>query len=667
MKDSKQTRRSSGEAWPPRPGRAEPVPAGTRRRASVTRRMYSAEERAELLRRWERSGQTAARFARQQGMPSEGVLYSWRHAAQHGRELGSCVAVRNPTGKTRPPYAEAERVAAVSAYRRSGLTQRTFSKVWGVSIKTLSSWLLRVSREGDKGLKSRKAGRRRGSPSSGGLSPRVQQEIVATRQRFPDFGLKKLSQYLRRFTGLKVAPATVGRTLEKAGLPRAAVVRKVRRAKPQPRFFERARPNELWQSDITSLLLYRESRRVYLTVMLDDCSRYVVAFGLSSQQRGSLVIEALLDGIARFGKPQEVLTDQGRQYFSWRGKSDFQKVLHKEGIKHVISRSHHPETLGKCERLWGTVKTEMWDRCRPQDLTDARERLEHFFAHYNHFRPHQGLDGMVPADRFFGVESAVRAALEDRLEKNELLIALGEEPRRPVFLVGQIGEQAVSLRGEGGHLVIETTDNGRQEMTYGQPGNSSAARSTHTEVQDVSGERRHDGDEADAEIQEAGALCEVPASGGAGERLVGGGDGGGESGCAQTLRGDAGVLAGAQGQGGGECGAGSEWGASVATEPERGVGYAGGPAGAAETAWEGDHEAGLGETAGRRRRAEERERGAEAEAADRGECDPDPAGPAGSPGQTGCAAAAGDDRADDGAAGGKKEASGPTAESSGQP
>ncbi|MCB9832330.1 MAG: DDE-type integrase/transposase/recombinase [Planctomycetes bacterium] len=59
--------------------------------------------------------------------------------------------------------------------------------------------------------------------------------------------------------------------------------------------FERARPGELWQSDITSLVLRREGRRVYLTVFMDDHSRYVVARSLRLSQRQELVTECLLD------------------------------------------------------------------------------------------------------------------------------------------------------------------------------------------------------------------------------------------------------------------------------------------------------------------------------------------------------------------------------------
>ena len=122
----------------------------------------------------------------------------------------------------------------------------------------------------------------------------------------------------------------------------------------------------------------------------------------------------------------------------------------------MVARSHHPQTLGKCERFWETVGVEFWDRVKPQDLTDARTRFAHFIAYYNHSRPHQGIDGMTPADRFFGLESEVRKTIEATLSENELRIALGEAPRSPVFLLGQIGDQTISLHGEGGRLVLRS-------------------------------------------------------------------------------------------------------------------------------------------------------------------------------------------------------------------
>ncbi|MFO0981642.1 MAG: DDE-type integrase/transposase/recombinase [Planctomycetota bacterium] len=151
----------------------------------------------------------------------------------------------------------------------------------------------------------------------------IAQEILRIKRRFPLFGLRKVRDYLLRFVGIRVSKSRVRSTLAAAGVAPTVITRKRHRSSDAVRRFERARPGELWQSDITSFVLTRHSQRCYLTVFLDDHSRYVVSHSLRLRQTSELVTETLLDGIARFGKPEEVLTDQGRQYFAWRGKSEF--------------------------------------------------------------------------------------------------------------------------------------------------------------------------------------------------------------------------------------------------------------------------------------------------------------------------------------------------------
>lgn len=364
----------------------------------------------------------------------------------------------SPPPKHNGPYTFEQRKQTVEAFSKSNMSIYDFSRVWGVGVQSLSIWLKRYQQAGPKGLESQKPGPR-GRPRR----PGMREAITGVKQRFPDFGLRKVRDFLFRYHGVKVSTGSVRNALREKGLNTQGTRKKHRKIQP-PRRFERSKAGELWQSDITSFVLTRRKERVYLTVFLDDYSRYIVSWGLYLHQKQDIVIETLLDGIERFGKPKEVLTDQGRQYFAWRGKGDFQKLLLREGIQHVVARTHHPQTVGKTERFWATVGEEFWERVQPQDFTEAKERFGHFVAHYNHFRPHQGIDGMVPADRFFGVENQVRAALEKAMNKNELHLALGEKARKPVFLVGQIGDQQVSLHGERGRLIFQTQDGNVQEM-----------------------------------------------------------------------------------------------------------------------------------------------------------------------------------------------------------
>ncbi len=620
----------------------EAPPASSSRRV---RRRCTPEERLGLIEGYRRGGETIAEYCARHSI-SVSALTKWmvRFDAGGASELVDRPNPRNQGGRSRGHYAPEERRAALEAFERSGMPLREFARTWGVALKSLTDWRARYAEEGPKGLERRK--RDSSSSESQRLAPALREEIRETKQRFPDFGLRKVRDFLRRFRGVKVSPGAIRRTLDEAGIaPQPAPKRRPRRKPMPPRRFERAKPGELWQSDITSFLLTRHSTRVYLTVFLDDHSRYVVAWNLSTHQRQELVTEALMEGIARFGKPKEVLTDQGRQYFSWRGKSDFQKLLVREGIEHVVSRTHHPETLGKCERLWDTVNVEFWERLRPQDLADARARLAHWFAHYNHFRPHQGIDGLVPADRFFGAENAVRAQVESQLAQNELALALGEPLKKPVFLFGQIGDQAVSLHGERGKLVLQTSDGARKEVGLDEIGMPQGAEETDDGPDNAAGsglgfgagdgtgadavdDAGAVGTEADAALQEARALPAAEA-GDRGEGPVGAGECGGAGEGSPHVRADAGVLAGPQVEVGDGVGLGTAALAGLAVEPVGAVGHARGPLEATEDAQAGTAaEHGVGRTGG----GAQGDRGAAQ--GERGSADGerDPEGPAAQPG-----------------------------------
>lgn len=389
----------------------------------------------------------------------KGTLWAWRRQYRklHGdKELETSLPPKIPM------YSPDERRQAVEVFAKSGQTLTAFSKLWGVRKHSLARWVKAYVEGGPQALENR-AGRKKGRKD---VPQAIRESIVQVKSWFPGFGLRKVRDFMARFWGLKASPPVIRRVVEEEGLPHGLVMKRRWKKRPIVRSFERARPGELWQTDITSFVLRRSGLRVYLVAFMDDHSRFVVAWKLALRQTQDFVQETFLEGIQRWGKPRELLSDQGRQYFAWRGKSCFQKLLEKQGVRHVVSRAHHPETLGKCERFWETVGQEFWGRAHPEELSEAQERLAHFINHYNHFRPHQGIGGSVPADRFFGVDKQVRQAIEKAMHANQLKLAIGEQPRKTVFLVGQIGDQALSLHGEKGRLVLQTPQGVVQEVAF---------------------------------------------------------------------------------------------------------------------------------------------------------------------------------------------------------
>lgn len=428
-----------------------------------TKRRYSIEERVEFIEEFNKSNEKLEDFCKRKQINRHTMKW-WLSLTPETKKIAK--EKRQVHRGSRGPYSPEDRRRAIETYLKSGMTRKDFAKTWGIGLQSLILWHRSYEKHGPQGLENNILSNAEAKRGPKGISEPLKNEIVEVRKENPSFGLRKIKDFLGRFKGVKVSTGTINKTIKENNLGSESETKKKSRKPPQVRRFERAKPMQLWQSDITSYVLTRHSQRVYLTVFIDDNSRYIVSWNLQMRQTNELVLDALLDGVQRFGKPEEVLTDQGRQYFAWRGKSDFQKLLDKEGIKHVVARSHHPQTLGKCERFWRTVMEELWDRAKPQELTEARERIGHFIAHYNHFRPHQGLDGMTPADRFFGIESEVRKVIEETISKNELRLALSETPRSPVFLIGQIDGKPLSMHGERGSIVINTPDGGTQKVNY---------------------------------------------------------------------------------------------------------------------------------------------------------------------------------------------------------
>ncbi len=410
---------------------------------------FTMEERSRLLSQHAASGLRYDEFAKEHNVnPQTFKNWIWHS--------------KRPASKPMR-YSPVERKKIVEQFLSEEVPLVDFAKTWGISSHTLRIWLDRFDQNGSDGLmdKSPKAGDKRlGSKTS----KAVREEIISIKKKEPRYGLKKIKQWMYRFRGVNVSTGTVKKTVLGEGLELNKVYKKRKKSSDKIRRFERATPMQLWQSDITQLSVGQNSMRVYLTIFMDDHSRFIVGWRLQSRQTADLVIDAFKESMIRHGKPREVLTDQGRQYFAWRGKSDLEKLLEKENIKHVVSRAHHPQTLGKCERFWETVYNEFWSRIRPFDLDEARERLKYFIDHYNYQRPHQGLDGAVPADRFFSVASEIKAAIEKTIKENSIRIALGELPRPPAFLIGQVGDQRIAFHGSGGNFYL-TKEN--EEKTNG--------------------------------------------------------------------------------------------------------------------------------------------------------------------------------------------------------
>jgi transposase InsO family protein len=290
--------------------------------------------------------------------------------------------------------------------------------------------------------------------------------MVNLKEVHPEYGPRRIADVLKRFFLMPASQATVHKTLSEKGLVKKAK-RKPEKNLSKPRFFERSRPNQLWQSDIMTFRL--AGRNAYLIGFMDDYSRHITSLGLYRSQTAEHVLETYRRGVAEYGIPREMLTDNGRQYTNWRGKTRFELEMKKDRVKHIRSRPHHPMTLGKIERFWKSILNEFLQRAQFDSFEQAVERTAFWVKYYNYKRPHQGIGGLCPADRFFEITHDLKKTLEKGVEENALELALRGRPVDPFYMVGRMGDQSVVIRAEKGKvkMLVDGAETGNEkELVY---------------------------------------------------------------------------------------------------------------------------------------------------------------------------------------------------------
>jgi hypothetical protein len=181
---------------------------------------------------------------------------------------------------------------------------------------------------------------------------------------------------------------------------------------------------QLWQMDIVGGVMVVDPasgglREAKVVTGVDDHSRYCVIAKVVARATGRAVCLALAEALAKFGVPEEILTDNGKQFTDRFGKGGevlFDKICRLNGIAHRLTAPASPTTTGKVERFHLTLRRELLDGHELfESLEQAQAALNVFVADYNGDRPHQALDlkqPVSPQQRFTPTPQAERALVE---------------------------------------------------------------------------------------------------------------------------------------------------------------------------------------------------------------------------------------------------------------
>jgi len=239
-----------------------------------------------------------------------------------------------------------------------------------VNPRTLQRWMNKLDNIDDWDLKDKS---KRPKTIHRKITEEVEQKIISIKKQ-TGWGAEKIEDFV------ELSHTTINKILNKHNLTEPSN-RKKKRIKYVR--FQRDHPNSLWQIDHSQ----QKIKNKWVISVIDDCSRKSLAFVPANNVTTKIIIKIIDDLIKIYGKPKQILTDNGSAYGSKSKHSKFDRKLRKRGIQHIRGTVHSPTTQGKVERLFQTFKREFKFCNGDSELWRMR---------YNHFRPHMSLDGRTP-------------------------------------------------------------------------------------------------------------------------------------------------------------------------------------------------------------------------------------------------------------------------------
>ena len=283
----------------------------------------------------------------------------------------------------------------------SGAPVAEVARRFGVSRQAVHGWLGRYEREGLAGLADHS---RRPLHQPRQLDAGIEALICRMRGLHPRWGPRRLLFELGK---AEVTPlpsrSTVYRVLVRHQLVPA---RRRKRRRQDYKRWQREEPMQLWQMDITGSVFLAGGTELKLISGIDDHSRFCVIAAVARRATARAVCRAFIAAMRAYGIPDEVLTDNGKQFTGRFGKPRpaevlFERICRKNGIKQLLTKPYSPTTTGKVERWHQTLQTDFLDDAAPfASIEAAQAAVDAWRQVYNTARPHQSLDMATPAERF---------------------------------------------------------------------------------------------------------------------------------------------------------------------------------------------------------------------------------------------------------------------------
>jgi putative transposase len=248
---------------------------------------------------------------------------------------------------------------------------------------------------------------RQGQPDSSNLKrpwnriiPEEEAKVLAVARESPELSSRQLSAWITDNKGFAVSESTVYRILRREGLVKR---QETQLTAANEYHTKTTRPHQMWATDASYFRVVGWGY-YYLVTVMDDYSRFILAWKLQKDMSANSFIEVIQEAVDTTGMTDvpiedrtRLLSDNGAGYVS----KAFRNYLRLVGIGHILAAPFHPQTNEKIERYHRSIKGEL--SLFPYELPSQLERaITDFVDYYNYRRYHKALGNIAPADVLYG-------------------------------------------------------------------------------------------------------------------------------------------------------------------------------------------------------------------------------------------------------------------------
>jgi len=283
---------------------------------------------------------------------------------------------------------------------RTELPQSCFVRWIGISISKFYNWKKRYGRVNEHNCHT---------PRDFWLEYWEIEAIIDYHVQYPHEGYRRLTYMMMDDDIVAVSPSTVYRVLHRAGRLQKW---KNKSSSKGTGFNGPSSPHQHWHLDIAYINI--KGTFYYLISLLDGYSRYLLHWDLResmTEMDAAIVVQR-----AREKYPEEnprIISDNGPQFIA----KDFKELIRKLSMTHVPTSPYYPQSNGKKERFYGTLKQECIRPKTPLSLEEAKQYVQEFIDYYNTRRLHAGIGYITPQDKLQGREKQIHAVRDRKLAR----------------------------------------------------------------------------------------------------------------------------------------------------------------------------------------------------------------------------------------------------------